>query len=125
MDNWELNGMGKIQPKNSEGLTHYHKIKENFCRRVARLYAFLNSNLPIYLIRNGDITVEQGKRLYELLKRKFPTTNLTLICTEEHYSGAENYSENSFHYYPIKVRTPEESANLVGAIRGYLLKVLK
>ncbi|MDR3646450.1 MAG: DUF1796 family putative cysteine peptidase [Candidatus Babeliales bacterium] len=64
---------------NKDFWSQYQDIKSKYERRVARLYRALSSKKKVYLFRY-DIDKESSIKLYDLILKKFPNLDLTLVC---------------------------------------------
>lgn len=84
---WQSTNLGLV-PKHPDALNDYEEMVHRYGRRIARFYAFLDSEIPIYLLRR-DITKEQAIELQHLLKIKFPNSNLTIVCLEWKIDGED------------------------------------
>lgn len=66
------NSQSLIENEHPEQYTKYQ-------RRIKRFYEAMHSHKHIYFIRFNNITKKESIKLYQLLKKKFPTASFSLI----------------------------------------------
>ncbi len=128
---WNWKRPGRLLPllhKKEHLRNAFQEIVEKYQRRVARLYAILQSNLDLYLVRmsieshiahqlkvpHSIFTRQDAVDLNNVLKRKFPGSHIDITCVQVRSDGlVEEWGEN-MRFFSVGKNTPE--LNVSGSI---------
>ncbi len=59
-------------------------VKEKYRRRYDRMIAIIGSGRPVYFLRYGHCNPDQAQHLYNLIKSKYPQSNVFIIVASDH-----------------------------------------
>lgn len=98
--NWKQEIEGFV-PLNDIGKKEYEDLISRYQRRIARFYKIFELGIPIYLFR-WKITKDQAHKLYDLFSKKFPNSDIHLICLHDIEKEAiEDWGHPKIKHYPI------------------------
>jgi len=100
LEDWKQEN-GGIVPINEKAIEDYNAALSRYAKRISRLYHIFDLGIPIYVFR-WDITKEQAHKLYSLLNKKFPNSNITLVCIQtKNATKNENWGHPKIKHFVI------------------------
>jgi len=100
LQNWKQVD-NSLVPINEEAKKEYSDMLYRYERRIARFYKVFELGIPVYLFR-WNITKAQAYQLYHLLTKKFPKSDIHLICLQNNGTGIdENWGHPKIRHFSI------------------------
>lgn len=87
---------------NEKGAFEFQKISGFYQRRITRFKNIVNSGIPIYFFRYEKISYDRARKLYALIKQKFPLSNCFLVCLDMSCGDLKNNwksKDRIYHFY--------------------------